>query len=92
MRSVQAGVASVMCSYSEYILYMQSYNHSYHAHRILDLVNDTYACDNDKMLNDVLKREFGFQGYVMSDWSAQHDTMSAVAGLDVSVADFALLR
>lgn len=49
-----------------------------------DLVNDTYACDNNKTLNDILKREFGFQGYVMSDWSAQHDTMSAVAGLDVS--------
>lgn len=27
-----------------------------------DLVNDTYACENDKMLNDILKREFGFQG------------------------------
>ena len=52
---------------------------------ITDLVNDTYACDNNKTLNDILKREFGFQGYVMSDWSAQHDTMSAVAGLDVSV-------
>lgn len=49
-----------------------------------DLINDTYACENDKMLNDVLKREFGFQGYVMSDWQAQHSTMSAVAGLDVS--------
>lgn len=65
MRSVMAGVASVMCSYN--------------------LVNDTYACENDKMLNDVLKREFGFQGYVMSDWSAQHSTMSAVAGLDMTM-------
>jgi hypothetical protein len=27
-----------------------------------DLINGTYACENDKMLNDVLKREFGFQG------------------------------
>lgn len=50
-----------------------------------DLVNDTYACENDKMLNDVLKRELGFQGYVMSDWSAQMSTMSAAAGLDVSL-------
>ena len=32
-----------------------------------------------------MKREFGFQGYIMSDWSAQHSTMSAVAGLDVSL-------
>ena len=30
--------------------------------RVLDLVNGTYACENDKILNDVLKREFGFQG------------------------------
>ena len=50
-----------------------------------DLINDTFACENDKMLNDVLKREYGFQGYVMSDWQAQHSTMSAVTGLDVSV-------
>ena len=82
LRSVQAGVASVMCSYST----------SYHALVFFvcpelmgtsDLINDTYACDNDKMLNDVLKREFGFQGYVMSDWSAQHTTESAMTGLDV---------
>ena len=49
-----------------------------------DLVNGTYACENDKMLNDVLKREFAFQRYVMSDWQAQMSTMSAAAGLDVS--------
>ena len=49
-----------------------------------DAINDTYACENDKMMNDVLKREFGFQGYVMSDWQAHHSTMAAVTGLDVS--------
>ena len=27
-----------------------------------DLINGTYACENDKVLNDVIKREFGFQG------------------------------
>lgn len=27
-----------------------------------DLINDTYACNNNKTLNDILKREFGFQG------------------------------
>jgi hypothetical protein len=50
-----------------------------------DLVNDTYACENDRTLNGIMKGEFGFQGYVMSDWSAQHSTMSAVAGLDVCI-------
>lgn len=31
-----------------------------------------------------MKREFGFRGYIMSDWGAQHSTMSAAVGLDVS--------
>ena len=35
------------------------------------------------MLLDVMKREFGFRGYIMTDWSAQHSTMSAAVGLDV---------
>jgi beta-glucosidase-like glycosyl hydrolase len=30
--------------------------------KCLDLVNDTYACNNNKTLNDMMKREFGFQG------------------------------
>ena len=49
-----------------------------------DLVNDTYACENDKTLNDILKREYAFQGFVMSDWGAHHATLDAVQGLDVS--------
>jgi hypothetical protein len=28
----------------------------------LDLLNDTYACENDKVLNDIVKREYGFRG------------------------------
>ena len=79
MRSVQAGVASVMCSYSKRPISIVLLTTNANA----DLINDTYACDNDKMLNDVLKREYGFQGYVMTDWSAQHSTESAMAGLDV---------
>lgn len=45
-------------------------------------VNNSYACANSKLLNDVLKAELGFQGFVMSDWTAQHTGVaSAVAGL-----------
>ncbi|KAJ7073417.1 glycoside hydrolase superfamily, partial [Mycena belliarum] len=33
-----------------------------------NLINGTYACENDKIMNDIIKREFGFQGYIMSDW------------------------
>ncbi|RDL40714.1 putative beta-glucosidase 1 [Venustampulla echinocandica] len=49
-------------------------------------VNNSYACQNSKLLNNLLKDELGFQGFVMSDWQAQHTgAASAVAGLDMSM-------
>ena len=48
-----------------------------------NLVNGVYACQNDWLLNQILKRDWGFKGYVMTDWSAQHDTvLNANHGLD----------
>lgn len=45
-------------------------------------INNSYGCQNSKMLNDILKSELGFQGFVMSDWGAQHTGVaSAVAGV-----------
>lgn len=51
-----------------------------------DLINDTYACENDYTLNELLKKQAGFQGYVMTDWGGHHSTMSAVAGMDVRLS------
>ncbi|TVY83615.1 Beta-glucosidase A, partial [Lachnellula suecica] len=49
-------------------------------------VNNSYSCQNSKMLNNLLKNELGFQGFVMSDWQAQHTgAASAVAGLDMTM-------
>ncbi|KAG6037516.1 hypothetical protein E4U41_005045 [Claviceps citrina] len=49
-------------------------------------VNNSYSCQNSKLLNGILKDELGFQGFVMSDWQAQHTgAASAVAGLDMSM-------
>ncbi|KAK3369254.1 glycosyl hydrolase family 3 N terminal domain-containing protein [Lasiosphaeria ovina] len=49
-------------------------------------VNNSYSCQNSKLLNDLLKNELGFQGFVMSDWQAQHTgAASAVAGLDMTM-------
>src|SRR5450755_3919358 len=49
-------------------------------------MNETYACENSKILNGVLKGELGFQGYVMSDWGATHSGVPAVlAGLDMDM-------
>lgn len=46
-------------------------------------VNSVYACENKYLLTDVLKREWGFKGWVMSDWGSTHSTVdSALAGLD----------
>ena len=46
-------------------------------------VNGTYACENDFLLNHVLKRDWGFPGWVLSDWGGVHSTVAAAnAGLD----------
>ncbi|MEO5775130.1 MAG: beta-glucosidase [Sphingomicrobium sp.] len=46
-------------------------------------VNSEYACENSWLLTDLLRNQFGFQGYVMSDWGATHSTeKAALAGLD----------
>jgi beta-glucosidase len=48
-----------------------------------NLVDSKYACENDYLLNQVLKKDFNFKGWVVSDWSATHSTIpSALAGLD----------
>ncbi|KAF7972683.1 hypothetical protein HWV62_17240 [Athelia sp. TMB] len=49
------------------------------------IVNGTYACANNGTLMGLLKGELGFQGYVMSDWYATHDTTDPNAGLDESL-------
>jgi hypothetical protein len=49
-------------------------------------INNSYGCQNSKMLNNLLKDELGFQGFVMSDWQAQHTgAASANAGLDMTM-------
>ncbi|WP_457809004.1 beta-glucosidase [Kushneria sp. EE4] len=46
-------------------------------------VNGDYACENDYLLNQVLKDEWGYPGFVMSDWGAVYSAApSANAGLD----------
>ncbi len=46
-------------------------------------VNGTYAGEHDWLLNQVLKQEWGFKGWVMSDWGGVHSgAKAALAGLD----------
>jgi beta-glucosidase len=45
-------------------------------------VNGEYGCGNDFLLNKVLKRDWGYKGWVMSDWGAVHDVSYIAKGLD----------
>ncbi|KAF2769308.1 putative beta-glucosidase [Teratosphaeria nubilosa] len=49
-------------------------------------INSTYACENSKTINGLLKGELNFQGFVVSDWDGQHSSIpSANAGLDMAM-------
>jgi len=45
-----------------------------------NLVNGRWACENEYLLQKTLKHDWGFKGYVMSDWGAVHSTADAVNG------------
>src|SRR5262245_10721994 len=60
---VDAGVASVMCSYNR--------------------INGIYSCGNEATLKKVLRDEFGFRGFVTSDWGATHGAEFVARGLDM---------
>jgi beta-glucosidase len=46
-------------------------------------INGDFGCENSYTLRDVLKKDWGFKGYVVSDWGGTHSTEKAsAAGLD----------
>jgi beta-glucosidase len=46
-------------------------------------VNGDYSCENKYLLTDVLKKDWSFKGFVLSDWQGTHSTIKAsAAGLD----------
>jgi len=54
-----------------------------HSYTIMDAynkINGPYATANDYLNNQVLKGQWGFDGVVMSDWGAVHETEGAITG------------
>jgi beta-glucosidase len=49
-------------------------------------LNGVYCSENHDLLADILKKEWGFEGLVVSDWGAVHDRVAALrAGLDLEM-------
>ncbi|HEY7484097.1 MAG TPA: glycoside hydrolase family 3 C-terminal domain-containing protein [Streptosporangiaceae bacterium] len=45
-------------------------------------VNGSFACQNEQLLTSILKEQWGFRGWVMSDWGANHSAEAITKGLD----------
>lgn len=50
-------------------------------------LNGYYACENDWLLNQTLRRDWGFEGFVVADWyfSTRSTVGAVMAGLDISM-------
>ena len=57
-------------------------------------INGEYCSQNKWLLTDVLRRDWGFDGLVMTDWGAMHDRLASLrAGLDLEMpGDTAVCR
>lgn len=48
--------------------------------------NNVHCCENDSLLNKILKQQWGFDGAVISDWGGTHNTWeAATGGLDIEM-------
>lgn len=54
-----------------------------------NLWNNVHCCQNDSLLNKILKKEWGFDGAVVSDWGGVTDTwQAALGGMDIEMGSF----
>lgn len=55
-------------------------------------LNGDYACENDYLLNQLLKKDLAFKGWVLSDWGGTHSTVkAALNGLDMEQPGYGYL-
>lgn len=51
-----------------------------------NIVNGHHCAESDYLLTDILKKEFGFKGFVVSDWASTYSTVGTVnAGMDLEM-------
>ncbi|MBI9050625.1 MAG: glycoside hydrolase family 3 C-terminal domain-containing protein [Anaerolineaceae bacterium] len=49
-------------------------------------LNGTYCANHEQLLSDILRDQWGFEGFVMSDWGAVHDRVASIkAGLELEM-------
>jgi len=49
-------------------------------------INGQHCCENERLLNEILKHEWGFKGAVISDWGGVHHTdLAALNGMDIEM-------
>src|SRR5947209_877451 len=83
--TVDATISPEAMRQSDLLAFEFAYEHGHPASVMCsyNLVNGRWACENDYLLNKVLKQDWGFKGFVMSDWGAVHSTADAANnGLD----------
>ena len=81
-------------------LYLKPFEHIVkHAHPATVMcaynqINGTYCSEHKWLLTDVLRKEWGFEGVVMTDWGAMHDRVASLkSGLDLEMpGDTAICR
>jgi beta-glucosidase len=73
-------------------IYLSAFEHAVRTSRprtvmaAYNLVNGTYCCEHDYLLQTILREEWGFDGLVMSDWGATNDRVAGVrAGMDLEM-------
>ena len=51
-------------------------------------INGQFGCENTHLLQDVLRRDWGFEGFVMTDWWARHSLDALANGLNVEMPGY----
>jgi beta-glucosidase len=88
----RGSVNAVIDDQTEHEIYLPAFQASVkdaHAGSVMcayNKVNGPYNCENDHLLGDVLRGQWGFDGFVQSDFGAAHSTVaSAQAGMDLEM-------